>query len=196
MPKKNERRPIKGFPNYEVDNMGNVYSLDHEVVARFRDGRTHIKRYQGRQLRPGINAHGYAIVVIKDEGGKWHTRQIHRLVAEAFIPNPMNYAVVNHKDEVRTNNHVDNLEWCTNEYNLMYGTAEQRRRAHLKGREVWNSRAILGKKIDDDEWVEYPSQSCASRVLNIPIDGISYVCRGMRDSTCGYVFKHAEVSNG
>jgi hypothetical protein len=49
------------------------------------------------------------------------SRNVHRLVAEAFIPNPNNYPCINHKDECRTNNVVDNLEWCTYEYNLNYG---------------------------------------------------------------------------
>ena len=48
-------------------------------------------------------------------------RTVHRLVAEAFIPNPNNYLCINHKDECRINNTVDNLEWCTYEYNLNYG---------------------------------------------------------------------------
>jgi hypothetical protein len=59
--------------------------------------------------------------------GKMHRVLVHRLVAKAFIPNPNNFAQVNHKDENTLNNCVDNLEWCNSKYNCNYGTGIQRR---------------------------------------------------------------------
>ena len=60
--------------------------------------------------------------------GKLHLKKIHRLVAQAFLPNPDNLPMINHKDEDKTNNRVDNLEWCTAKYNANYGTIQERHR--------------------------------------------------------------------
>ena len=68
---------------------------------------------------------GYEHVLLKKEGKQFHYK-IHRLVAIAFIPNPNNYPFVNHKDENKQNNNVENLEWCTAKYNLNYGTHNDR----------------------------------------------------------------------
>lgn len=57
-----------------------------------------------------------------------YRRSIHRLVAEAFIPNPNNYPCINHKDENPSNNNIDNLEWCTYKYNANYGTGVERQK--------------------------------------------------------------------
>ena len=58
--------------------------------------------------------------------GVGHKKTIHRLVAEAFIPNPNNYPCINHKDENKENNNANNLEWCTYKYNSNYGTCRER----------------------------------------------------------------------
>lgn len=69
---------------------------------------------------------GYLYVILSKNGNKEHA-YVHRLVAQAYIPNPDNLAQVNHKDEDKTNNNVDNLEWCTTKYNINYGTGVERR---------------------------------------------------------------------
>lgn len=85
-------------------------------------------------LSSHISNSGYMRVHLsKNNVGKNYS--VHRLVAEAFISNPKNYPCVNHKDENKLNNNVDNLEWCTNQYNLNYGTLTERRR----GRKVSES---------------------------------------------------------
>lgn len=69
---------------------------------------------------------------------KKYTRYAHRLVAEAFIPNQNNYPQVNHKDENKRNNSIDNLEWCTAKYNNNYGTARERVTKKLKEHDIGN----------------------------------------------------------
>lgn len=69
---------------------------------------------------------GYLAVLLYDADGNKRWYPVHRLVANAFIDNPDDLPQVNHKDEIKTNNHVDNLEWCTNEYNVNYGTKNER----------------------------------------------------------------------
>lgn len=114
-------RDIKGYEGYyQVSNFGRVKSLDR--VAIYSDGR--IFKYNGRQLKTTLNK-GYVHVKLSKHSDV-KTFKIHRLVAEAFIPNPLNLPQVNHKDENKTNNNVDNLEWCTGKYNMNYGTVAQR----------------------------------------------------------------------
>lgn len=111
-----EWRAIKGYEGlYEVSNFGNVRSLARKVYRRFS-----WVMLKGKTLKPA-NIKGYRKVVLC-KNGKSKLCAIHRLVAEAFIPNPSNLPQVNHKDENKANNTVSNLEWCTHSYNMNYGT--------------------------------------------------------------------------
>ena len=96
---------------YQVSNLGNVKSF------------TRIKK--GGLLKFGHFSNGYLFAHIRING-KRRSYLVHRLVASAFLPNPQNLPQVNHKDENKTNNRVDNLEWCTHLYNQNYGTKNQR----------------------------------------------------------------------
>lgn len=114
---------------YQVSNLGNVRSVDH--VVQIKRGEQEFKAlHKGKQLTPLIRQHGYLGVQLYGRGGhatrNLRTCSIHRLVAEAFIPNPNGYEEVNHLDETRTNNCVDNLEWCNHVQNSNYGTRPQR----------------------------------------------------------------------
>lgn len=99
---------------YQVSNLGNVKSVAR-VVHR-KNGTT--TTYPERLLK--CRSFGNYVQAILSKDGKIKCFTVHRLVATAFIPNPHNYPCVNHKDEVRTNNCVDNLEWCTYKYNNEY----------------------------------------------------------------------------
>ena len=111
-------KDIDGFDgDYQVSSYGRIKSLKKNVEKILK---THTNKKTG-----------YAYVgLCKD--GKVFTNTVHRIVAEAFIPNPDNLPCVNHKDEDKLNNNVDNLEWCTYEYNLNYGTHTQRAKATKK----------------------------------------------------------------
>ena len=109
--------PIKGFEKlYEVSNLGNVRSVDRVIVSSSGLKR----RCKGVILKQSVNKDGYNIVGLSNSGSGI-TIQTHLLVARHFIPNPNNLPEVNHKDENKTNNRVDNLEWCTHLYNSNYG---------------------------------------------------------------------------
>lgn len=115
-------KEIPGFEGfYEVSQYGNVRSLDRIIV--FKDGRK-IKK-KGTVLKPIINQDGYLNVQLS-KSDHVKTARIHRLVAEAFILNPEQLPEVNHKDEDKTNNNVNNLEWCDRFYNCGYGTRNKR----------------------------------------------------------------------
>lgn len=188
----NERRPIKGFPNYEVDGYGNVYSVDHHTVVVQQKGRQ--MPFVGRKLKPGFTQDGYMFVGMMDDTHKLRTRRVHRLVAEAFIPNPDNLPTVNHKDENKQNNCIDNLEWASWGYNTIYGTANERRSKKLLGRKIANSRPVMGRRATDTRWTYYPSGLQAAKASGTTSGGVSAVCKGRAKTANGYVFRYAEPS--
>lgn len=103
-------KPI-GYEGYEVSNLGRVKSYKYDKI-------------NGKIMKPYKNTKGYLQIDLQLDGRKRENRvhlSAHRLVAIAFIPNPDNLPQVNHKDEDKTNNCVDNLEWYTNDYNAHYG---------------------------------------------------------------------------
>jgi len=184
-----ERKPIKGFEgSYEIDNQGNIYSLDRYIQVVDHD-RRYLKLIKGRKLVWVIDGTGYATVRIRANNGVQQTYRIHRLVAETFIPNPKNYNYVNHKDENRLNNDVNNLEWCTCEYNLNYGTARQRQSESLKKyyREQNKSIPVWGKWNDSDKWVRYGSLLEASQKMGCAYNTVAKGVRGL--PVKGYMFK-------
>jgi len=121
---------IKGFERYyQVSNKGRVRSLDRVLLKN----NGHTERRRGQIMSQMIDKDGYLTVGLRKDNKKT-TYGVHRLVAKAFIPNSDNLPEVNHKDEVKSNNKVDNLEWCTTLYNINYGTAIDRRTLFNKNR--------------------------------------------------------------
>lgn len=99
-----EWKDVKGFTNYEVSDLGRVRNKHNKRLKAIRCTKT-----------------GYCITDLK-ENNKKSTKYIHRLVSEAFIPNPNDLPCINHKDENKSNNNVNNLEWCDVKYNNSYGS--------------------------------------------------------------------------
>ena len=118
---------IRGY-DYAISSHGRIKSLERTITMR--NGKT---RSIKETIRSPEVIRGYAVIDLYNEKGKRKNYLVHRLVAKAFIPNPLSLPQVNHKDENKLNNHVDNLEWCTASYNLMYGLgASKRNRNHSK----------------------------------------------------------------
>ena len=87
--------------------------------------------YKNRFLTPTKSKNGYLkVILIKNKIP--YNKMVHRLIAETFLPNPLNYPMVNHKDENKANNKVENLEWCDARYNANYGTNPTRLRERMK----------------------------------------------------------------
>jgi len=115
-------KPVKGYAGiYEISNLGRVKSISR-IIER-KDGNTRVT--EDRIILPFLTKCGYhQIVLCKDGVRKKH--YIHRLVANAFLPNLNNLPIINHKDENKLNNRVDNLEWCSAYYNTRYGKLQKR----------------------------------------------------------------------
>ena len=126
------RKPISGYEGYyKVDQFGRVFS-DDRVIHVSDNGREYDKFIPGKQMKQYMHSKGYKTVVLTKDGVS-KSAYVHRLVAEAFVDNPNGFPMVNHKDEDKTNNFYDNLEWCTNGYNVNYGKGKERRRKKIIG---------------------------------------------------------------
>ena len=129
------RKPIKGYEGYyEVDQLGRVYSVDRTITVN-DNGRIYDKSLSGGKMKQMVHSKGYKTVSLTKDG-KTKQHYVHRLVAEAFIDNPNNLPFINHKDEDKTNNFADNIEWCTNEYNVNYGNGRVKQARKIKGRQL------------------------------------------------------------
>lgn len=108
------RRIVFGgeLTDYEVSESGVVRRINNHHI-----------------IKPAVHKDGYHVIRIR-HCGKTITEYAHRLVAAAFIPNPNEYEIVNHKDENRQNNSVSNLEWCDRRYNMLYNGAAKRAGLH------------------------------------------------------------------
>lgn len=156
---------------YKVSNKGNVYSVERIVRGR---------KCGGRKLRPGPQTNGYLQVDLSKDGIR-KSKLIHRLVAEVFIPNQNNYLEINHKDENKTNNYVENLEWCTSKYNSNYGTRNER--ASQK-----QSKRVKGVNVETGEVIAFNSTREAGS------EGYSYgnvaaACRGVYNTGGGNLYR-------
>lgn len=159
-------KEIEGYEGlYEVSNLGNVKSLNYN--------KTKIERI----LKAEKDIGGYLRVALRKQGKQKHYK-IHRLVAQAFIPNPNNYKQVNHIDEDKTNNAASNLEWCSAKYNSSYGT-----RTHRITKK--NSKQVLFVEVNNI----YQSAKQIEKEFGFPHQSISKVCTGKRKTYKGLHFK-------
>lgn len=142
-----------------------------------------IKKNKNLIMKLGIHRDGYyKIKLCKNGDKKWY--QVHRLIAKTFLPNENNYPCVNHKDENKLNNHIDNLEWCTTLYNNTYGTRIERVRNKC-------SKPIIQYDLNNNFIKEYPSLSEAHRQTKIW--GICKCVYGIYKQAGGYIWGYKEV---
>lgn len=175
---KEEWRDIYGFEGlYLISSLGNVKSI--ERVKRNNAG---IQRVDERLRVLTPDKDGYLRVCLSKDG-LHYLKSVHRLVAEAFIPNPFNLPVVNHKNENKHDNRVENLEWCTVQYNTLYGTGRIKS-AMKQGRSV-EQLDLNGNVIE-----EFYSMGYAERATGIPQPNIHKVCIGARKTAGGYKWRH------
>ena len=160
---------------YQVSNFGNILSLNY--------GRTR----KPKLLKPSKNKFGYLKVRLC-KNGKQKNFFVHRLVTETFIPNPDNLPEVNHKDENKENNHVENLEWCDRKYNINYGTRNKRSaKTNTNGK---CSKPVLQLSLTDEFIKEWESSSEIYRQLGYCNSYICKCCKGKYESAYGFKWKY------
>lgn len=145
-------------------------------------------------LKQQLSRAGYYTVELNVNGfSKKHL--IHRLVAQAFIPNPDNLPMVNHKDENSRNNHWSNLEWCDARYNVTYGTAIQRRLEHTEyktGEDNAKSKHVYQFDYEGNLIAEYGSGRQAALANNLDRKGVCKCCAGALKQYGGYVWSYSK----
>ena len=159
-------KKIKGFENYKISSLGRI-----EVNLKFRKYRD----YQSKILNPSLDKDGYLRTALTKEGKKY-MKPIHRLVALNFITNTNKKPCVNHKNGIKTDNRIENLEWCTvkenNIHAIIFGLSgqlpgEKHHMSKLKEKEVLE---IINNKDNLSQWqlalVYNISQTQVSRIIN------------------------------
>ena len=179
-----EWRDVVGYEGeYQVSNLGNVRSMTKKVRTKNDVYATK----KGKILAQTKRAKGYLCVNLSSHG-KSKCVEIQRLVANAFIPNPHGYPCVNHKDENKENNNVDNLEWCTYSYNNAYG--ECRKKAALSRLNGKLSKAVCQYDMEMNFICEFPSLAEVKRQLGYDAAKISLCACGKRKTAYGYLWKY------
>lgn len=170
--------PIKENSRYYVTEEGQVWDSKREIFLP--------------QYRRSKKSKYICVAILIED--KFKLRNVHRLVAQAFIPNPNNYPQVNHKDENPSNNNVSNLEWCDAQYNNTYRGRNKRCGLSQLNRPDC-SKAVLQYDKEGTFIKEYPSTQEAHRQTNISRSAICHVCnhKPRYHTAGGYVWKWAEV---
>ena len=158
-------KPIDENPKYEVSNMGRV-------------------RNKYKVLKPAMK-YGYQCVKLHNTNGLHLNRFVHRLVATAFLDNPYNLPQVNHINEDKTDNRVENLEWCTAKYNNNYGTRINKVVKTL-------SKPIIQFTVNGDFLQKWDSAKMVEKEKNISSSHITECCNNKRKTAYGYKWGYAD----
>lgn len=181
-------RDIPGYNGrYQASNLGNIRSVD-KVVDK-SNGTSEF--YKGKLLKTFVSTGGYLYVTIAKEPNKFCPKRVHRLIAQTFIPNPLRLPQVNHKNENKIDNRVENLEWCTGEYNANYGHRNEKcsfsRRNNPRLSKEVNQYDFNGNYLRS-----FPSAAEAARFLNLNAN--TAACR--IGQCCRHLHKHGNFGYG
>jgi hypothetical protein len=174
---------------YEISTYGRIKSKSKTIYQ----SNGHPMTFPSKILKPELRANGYLYVMLC-KNGKRKTYKISRLVAQTFIPNPVHLPIVNHKDENKLNNCVDNLEWCTQKYNVNYSIKKHPQRLAALNKRLIAENEKRQKQIvcmnETGEVVKtFSSLREASRKLHISLSSISRCLHNELKTAGGYKWK-------
>jgi hypothetical protein len=174
-------KDICGYEGYyQVSDFGNLKSVDR--IIKHHHGK--LLQKKGRPLTQFFDKYGYLKVSLSMQGIQ-RTERVHRLVAKAFIENPNNFPIINHKDENKTNNNVKNLEWCTPAYNVNYNGAAVRGGI--------SRRIPINQYTKDFDFIKrWEGRFEIENFYNFDGSSISKCCIGKAKSAYGYIWEYAE----
>lgn len=187
-------KDVKGYEGiYQVSSLGRVKALQKSYTDSL--GRNIVRKEHILATHESAQT-GYPQLNLSKDG-EAKTVSVHRLVAEAFIPNPNNLPCINHKDESRNNNCVDNLEWCSYLYNNQYGTARERARAKII--EYWETHTAVGHDMPSTPVIQYTlngeivrkykSINDAERTIGVVNGGIGQCCNRKLHTAYGFIWR-------
>ena len=162
---------------YQASNLGRIRRLERPIINHG----THTTK-KGDIIKQSLKVNGYKSVTLFYSGKK-REELVHRLIAESFIPNPLCLPCINHKDEIKDNNILENLEWCDYRYNNIYGN----RLAKAIPKLCHN---VIQLSLNGDFIAEYISINEAGRVTKISAGHICHACKGKRHTAGGFIWKY------
>ena len=178
-------KPINGYEGfYEISSLGRVRSLYRKVKC----GKCHIT-IKEHLLNPQIcNTNGYYMVMLSKEGVS-RRFLIHRLIAEAFIPNTANKPFIDHINGIRTDNRIENLRWCTNRENLTFPIAYENR---IKCKSSISKSVAQIDRYTGETIKVYRSTGEVQRQCGFKNQNIGRCCRGIKPTAYGYKWRYIE----
>lgn len=179
-------KDIPGYDGiYQVSNLGKIKICEHIIYTK----ENVLIKVKERIMKTYITR-GYEQVILQKKGKTKHY-QVHRLIAEAFIPNPHNKPQVNHINGIKTDNRIENLEWCTQRENQLHAYKNGLQKPQ-KGIENILSKSVLKIDFLGNVIKEYGSTMEAERETGLNHSNISRCCRGIYKQVGGYTWMFKE----
>lgn len=187
-------KDIKGYERmYQISNYGRIKSLSRFINSCKQY--SSIGYYSKEKIKKqSVSKTGYYICTLC-KNGKTRTFKVHRLIAEAFIDNPNNLPIINHKDGNKLNNSIDNLEWCDYSYNNKEAYRQGLRERNLKWIVECNKRKrkkVNQYDLNNNFIKQYESIHEAESQTKAHHINIIKVCKGQRITAGGYKWEYAE----